>query len=473
MLSANCQKLYDFLDKWYQLFEDDNSTVSELLDKSFEEKCEEFAFYPDYDRVVNEGLLTIEGISNYIEDSDFELKDAASILFGRWHFYRYGTLNKSGIIDSMTRRWFLIVLDWILGYISYALEMEYGDIVSCKIKTTIFETGYKKNDGIEEILTIKNDGNIKHSLKKDGCKAVINHLSADSEKVNDFINRLPECFVIGDDPYFEGHFGNFDIEFTDSEKRKYCFDCGLRRLKDKEGNDLSKVLRQLCDTDELLAFDGRLKLIDKLHLVYCSDSIKEELIVEREKSSLCYTQYIDDRKFNLSIEDRDIKPLFNYLKPDNFILCNTDSLRTYTVNLVLADGQELSYYGSYDADSLTEEFVSFIESIGSIIDHYAKGDIFAKSIYSNARKKKGDYMLCKVLIKELRKVYYYLSIEDNLCTHDEVLVPGIDDDKLYIGTVKEINFCNEKELPYPLDSMRYIERRSLNGDYEFMDEMFY
>lgn len=473
MLRTNCQKLYDFLNKWYKLFKDEKSTVSELLDKSFEEKCEEFGFYEDYNRLIDDSLLSIEDINEYIENCEYDLYDAASILYGIWYFYRYVDLDKNGIKDSKTRKWFIKVLKWMLMHTGYALNMDYGSLISCKIKTTIFETGRRKNDGIEEVLIIKNDGNIKHSLKKAGCKAD-NNLTADREKINDFINRLSKCFVYGEDFFLESRYGSVEIEFTNSENIKNRFFCGLRKLVDEEGNDLSMMLRQLCGLYELLGFDGKLKLIDELVLEYSYDNIKEKLIVKREESSLTYIQDIDGRRISISIDDKDIKHLFNDINLDCFFSSNSDSLRKYTGKLVLSNGQELSFSGSYDADSLSNEFVSFIENAGIIIDHYAKGDIFKRSIYSNAKQTKGDYMLCKVVIKRSGKKSYYLSIEDDICIGDDVIVPGLGhDDEQYIANVKEISFCKEKKLPCPLESMKYIERHCTNEDYVFMDEMFY
>lgn len=473
MLRTNCQKLYDFLDKWYKLFKNEKSTVNQLLDKSFEEKCDEFGFYEDYERVCEEGLLSIEGISEFIENNDFDLDDAFSILYGRWNWYRYDELNKSDIKNPEVRRWFIKVLECMLMHVGSALNMGYGDIVSCRIKTIIYNTGYKKKDGIEETLIINKNGEIKRSLKKNGCKNYPDSFTVESNKAKDYIKRLSKCFVYGNDFYLDSRFGTVEIEFTNTENRKNRFFYGLGKLKDEEGNDLSKMLRELCDLDELLVFDGKLKLIEELILDYCSDNVFEKLIVKKEESSLTYIQDIDGRRMSITIDDQDIKLLFNHIKPDNFISGNTDSLRTFTVSLVLSDGQLLSYDNSYNARSLSDELVSFIEGVGRIIGHYNVGDIFKRSIYNNPKRKKGDYMLCKVSIDRLRKEYYYLSIEDDLCVYDDVIVPGIDNAERYIGTIEEIKFCKENKLPYPLNNMRYIERRCVNEDYEFIDELFY
>ena len=125
MLRTNCQKLFDFLDKCYKLFQDENSTVNELLDKSFEEKCEEFGFYEDYDRLIDDELLSIQGISEYIEYSDYDVYDAASILYGHWYLYRYVIPDKGGIKDPKTRKWFIKVLKWMLMYADHAFNMDY------------------------------------------------------------------------------------------------------------------------------------------------------------------------------------------------------------------------------------------------------------------------------------------------------------------------------------------------------------
>lgn len=473
MLRTNCKKIYDFLNKWYKLFKDDTCSVNELLDISFEEKCEEFGFYEDYDRLINDNLLSIEGISEYIQNCEFDLDDAASILYGNWYWYRYLDFNKGMIKDPKTRRWFTKVLKWMLTNLEQSLKMDYGKIVSCKIKTTIFETD-RKNNGIEEILTIKNEGKVKRSLKKAGsAKAIITNLTADRKKLNEFINSLSKCFVYGVDAFSESRYGSVEVEFTNSEKIKYRFFCGLRTLLDEEGNNLSEKLRQLCDKEDLLAFDGRLAMVEELVLDYYSDNRKEKLIINRKESSLSYLQDIDGMKLGISIDDKDIRPLFDDIRPQQLISGKSDSLRSYSVSFTMSDGQKICFTGAYDASSLSCEFISFIESIQSIIASYNTGDIFNRSIYSNIGHSKGDYMLCKVMIRRLRKEYYYLSLVDDLCKGDDVIVPGIDNDEQYIGEIKKISFCREKELPCSVFNMRFIERRCVKEDYEFMDEMFY
>lgn len=115
---------------------------------------------------------------------------------------------------------------------------------------------------------------------------------------------------------------------------------------------------------------------------------------------------------------------------------------------------------------MLEDFVDFEETVFEFIRFYGMVEILEPSIYGKAKRRKSEYIFCRVTFDEGCKSYYYLTEVDSIEVGDFVLEPASKDNHEVVVEVVNIEYFSEENVPLPIEKTKRIIRKCTDEDFD-------
>lgn len=288
------------------------------------------------------------------------------------------------------------------------------------------------------------------------------------------------------------------MEITNMDEEIYKFRSSLCTDFEFDGVDLSELIRDSLEMDDLYVFNGNCKL-DKVNRItvdyhrvtkikqkqplyetseYLTCDYTERLVIDREKESIEYIQNIGtgcivSRKYKVELgveellDDLDAENLFNNIvgNPSD-VIKTPNQIMNYKITIDFKKNPQRIIQGTYDKNGLPDDWAEFAKTVFSFIMFYGFGEIFDSSVYNKPRRYKDEYIFCSVTFDMGYKSYYYISDDDSIEVGDFVLVPAGKDNHTAVVEVVNIEYFSEKESPLPVEKTKHIIRKCTDDDFD-------
>ena len=238
-----------------------------------------------------------------------------------------------------------------------------------------------------------------------------------------------------------------------------------------------------------LLFDGTPNCITSVEAVYCLRlqikppssarpfvlwEYRERLLLDRAADALTYIQEDDDgwritHRYELpggvgSLLDGMPLDLFSTVKGDPpDAMDDPARSRTYVLTVCTRYGGARTIAGSYDRDNLPEDWPAFIDAVLDWMNRCEVCDLFDPRLYGRRKRRRSDYIYCRVSFESGGQCYSYLARDDSYAEGDWVIVPAGRENREALGRIESIDYCAAGEAPYPVERTKYILRKYEGG----------
>ena len=346
------------------------------------------------------------------------------------------------------------------------------------------------DDETEQHLTINSEGGVWITRKSFGNGEIEKtNFKVDVEKVKNLFRTIEVRFSRAHEIPFVTDIGSWDMTLTNEEGKEFKYSGPLCEMEETVIGGLSDIVRTIVGREDLFVFDGNPDKITDLKLEYSQKTkikpkalpedadyeyitwdYSEVLTIDRatetltnhiqfaEAASLTNTYHIEAGISNLL--DGMWPEMFDDIpgSPEDAI---DDPLRqrNYKLTVHTKHGLEKIVEGSYDKDSLPEEWPDFIDKIYSFISFYGIGEIFEEDYYDKPKRRKSDYIFCDVEFESGGKTYCYIADDDSYEVNDTVLVPAGQDDHEALVRIVAKNYNSAENAPFPVEKAKHIIKR--------------
>ena len=303
-------------------------------------------------------------------------------------------------------------------------------------------------------------------------------------KADKVLSTLATFFSQEYEEIFAADIGDWLMELTNLNGKTYKFRGSLCSYFEVDGINLSDLIRDVMEMDDLYVFDGNRKP-DKINKIvvdynritkikpgekpdYAKWDYTEQLIVDRESESIEHIQNVGigctiSRKYQVEesvsslLDGMDADSLFENIEgnPPN-VIDNPNETKDYTITVNFKKKPQLEIKGSFDKNGLPNDWHEFAGKIFNFMQFYGLGEILNSSIYSKAKRCAGDFMFCSVEFIEGGKSYYYISDDDTIEIGDLVIVPVGKDKHTATVEVVNIEYFSEENAPFPIEKAKHI-----------------
>lgn len=281
----------------------------------------------------------------------------------------------------------------------------------------------KPNDEIEQHLTINAEGRVWFSAYiygggfRNHKKSRTKSFKIEKTMAKKVLDAFEKYFTGEYEEEFATDIGSWNMELTNTIGKSYSYQGSLCNHFEVDGVDLSDLIREALDMDDLYVFDGNYKpdKVDRItvdyHRVTKLEQIKpfskklecliedytEKLVVDRESESIEYIRNIGtdckiSHKFEVKggvkkiLDDLDVDYLFDNIEgnpPD--VIDNTNETKDYTITVDFNKSPQCIIKGTYDKNGLPDDWEEFVENIFEFMHFYGLGEIFNLSIYNKVK----------------------------------------------------------------------------------------
>lgn len=310
----------------------------------------------------------------------------------------------------------------------------------------------------------------------------------DADAVDSFFSKV--CFYFG--RYFyplqATDIGAWTLTLTNTEGESFRFNGSLTGCLDVQGDDLSDLLRELLNEEELLAFNGDLEQ-DKVMSVsveYRDGDYLEYLSANQSLGEVTQSIHRADGRMT---ERRIVAPIqlkyvLNYLCIDD--LCNGpppepedamdtgEKMPTYKAEIVFKRMPSVRLEGHYFKHELPKEWRRMMSGLNSIVtSNNSTGYILDPSIYGHERPRASDILFIFVRLGENQQEYSYLCEDRSIRAGDRVIVPvGRTNEELCLR-VSKAEFLPAEKAPFPLERIKKVIRKASPEELKMIDGPWY
>ena len=494
---TDMKQVHAFAVKWCYKFCAPQINYTELLDHHMAYDCDALgfdmdygnAFYERYGKAVNDH----DELDKIIDDvNDVDLLGSA--IYSRWRYFNHWAYKREEILERKNRSWFILALGRLIRLTS-SFKFEATPKEIRIVSNNISEERYlNSTDEVEQDITINSEGQVWFSAYTFG-KGFGQHEKTRSknyriEKViaEIILNTVATHFCQDYHEFFATDSGNWQMELTNTDGVTYQFEGSLYADFDVEGIDLSDLIRALLAMEDLFVFDGNYKP-DKVtritvdyHRVtkikskqpiseetkYVTWNYKEQLIVDRELKSIEHIQNIGcgctvSHKYKVAdgveelLDDLDANSIFeNIVGNPTDVIETPNETKDYTITINFKKNPQRIIEGTYDKNGLPDDWAEFADKVSSFMRFYGFGEMLNPSIYNKAKRRKEEYIFCRVIFDEGYKSYYYIADDEEIEVGDFVLVPAGKDNHTAVVEVIDIEYFSKENAPLPLDKTKHI-----------------
>lgn len=337
-------------------------------------------------------------------------------------------------------------------------------------------------DEVEQHITINSEGRVWFSAYVYGLgvgkhtKSRTKHYKVEKAVAEKVPNAVASYFSKEYVEIFATDIGDWNMEITNTDDETYNFRGSLCAVFEVDGIDLSDLIRDALEMDDLYVFDGNCKP-DKVNRItvdyhrvtrikpkqpindnteYVIWDYTEQLIIDRESETIDYIQNIGtgcviSHKYKVEggienlLDNWDADDLFSNVAgnpPD--VVESPNETKEYVITVDFRKSPQRIIHGTYDKNGLPDDWAEFAETVFSFMRFYGFREMLDPSVYNKAKRRKNDYIFCSVTFDEGYKSYYYLTDDDSIEVGDYVLVPAGKDNHTAIVEVVKIRITNTR-----------------------------
>ncbi len=499
---ADMKQAYDFAVKWCDKFRDQDINYIELVDHFMADDCVTLGFEMDcghaFESVYGNAVHNSDELSKVI-DTVTDIALLGSAIYSRWRYFNHWAYNAAEILAPENREWFILSLSRLALLTGENPFIFQG--IAKKIRIVSNGICYgpcpEPDDIVEQRITINSDGQVWYSgyAFGDGYgkhkKVETKNFKIEKEIAQNVINKVSKYFSGEYEEVYATDIGNWELELTNTEGKVYKFSGSLCAEFEIDGVDLSDLIRDSLDIEDLYVFDGRFKpdVINRIAIDYHrvtkiipakppSDTAEyftwdytERLIIDRATETLEHLQNIGtgckvSRKYEVEggieslLDDFEAEGLFSYVEgnPEDAIDTPNET-KNYKITIDYKKNPQRIITGTFDKRDLPSDFDEFANAIFDFIRFYGLGELFDPSVYGKVKRRRGDYIFCSVTFDEGYKSYYYLTDDDSITVGDFVVVPTGKDNHETIVEVVNIEYFSKEKVPLPIEKTKYIIRK--------------
>lgn len=501
------KKIHDFAVKWCDRFREQEINYIELVDHFMADDCTALGFEMDcghaFEGVYGNAVYNSDALIKVIDDV-IDITLLGSAIYSRWRYFNHWAYNTAEILAPENREWFILALSRLALLTGENPSIFQGTPKKMRIVSNGICYGPRPepDDIVEQSITINSDGQVWYSgyAFGDGYgkykKAETNNFKIEKEIAQNAINKVSKYFSREYEEVFATDIGNWELELTNTEGQVYKFSGSLCAEFEIDGIDLSDLIRDSLDIDDLYVFDGRFKpdVINRIALDYHrvtkiipakppSDTVEyftwdytEHLIINRETETLEHIQNVGtgckiSRKYEIQggvenlLDDFESEGLFSYVEgnPDD-VIDTPNETKDFKITIDYKKNPQHVITGSFDKKGLPSDFEEFADSIFNFMRFYGLGEILDPSVYGKIKRRQGDYIFCSVSFDEGYKSYYYLTDDDSITVGDFVVVPTGKDNHEAIVEVVNIEYFSKENVPLPIEETKCIIRKSTDEE---------
>jgi hypothetical protein len=511
---ADMKQVHDFAVKWCDKFHDQKINYIELVDHYMADDGVTLGFKMDcgnvfskrYGKAVND----YKELNKVIDEvNDIELLGSA--IYSQWRYFNNWAYTGEEILEFKNRSWFILALSrlaMLSGKNPFIFEGTPKKV--CIVSNNISYGPFPEPlDEVKQHITINAEGRVWFSAYSFGEgfnqheKVRTKNYKIEKEVAGKVLNAVATYFSQGYDEIFATDIGDWQMGLTNIDDETYKFRGSLCANFEIGGTDLSDLIRDSLEMDDLYVFDGNCKsdkvnriTVDYHHVTrikpkqsindeieYITWNYTEQLIVDRESQTIEHTQNIGtgcivSRKYKVEggveglLDNLDADYLFDNVvgnPPD--VIETPNETKDYTITVDFKKNPQRVIQGSYDKNGLPDDWAEFSETVFDFMRFYGFGEILDPSVYEKVKRRKNDYIFCNVTFDEGYKSYYYLADDDSIKIGDSVLVPAGKDNHTAIVDVVNIEYFSEEEAPLPVGKTKHIIRKCTDDDFDPQKEV--
>lgn len=511
---ATKQEIHEFAVKWFEKYRSKKTTEDEV-GEGFGEECFSLGFEMDCGKAFENAFPDTKAFNVYesldkIIDQIDDIQLLGSTIFSKWRYITHWSYCDD-LLSPENRPWFIIALSRLAvlssedGYSPFVLSGQAKEIriISNNI---CYGPSPMPEDEVEQHLMIADDGVVEFSGYNFGSESEKYELGRkktlylDKEKTNLIFTKFSRFFSEEFYDVFATDIGSWEMTITNTEGINFLFRGSLCADYEIDGIDLSEMLRDVLEIENLFAFDGDNKpdKIEKISIDYhrvtkikpksppseTLDTLTwdytEQLVVDRGTESIELIQNIGSgrvvtHKYKVEegvssfLDSLEAESLFENIEgnpPD--VVENPNETKDYVITVDFNKKPQLILQGSFDKNGLPKDWPELAEDIWSFIRFYGFGEILEPSIYRKAKRRATDYIFCSVEFDEGGKSYYYLTDDDTLEVGDFVIVPVGYGDHTAVVEIVDIEYFSEEDAPFPVKKTKSIIGKCTKDDFDLL-----
>lgn len=290
---AEIKAIHDFAVKWRNKFQAPSINDVDLSIYLMGDDCDAlgfemdcgYAFSEKYGKVSNNVEDFVKIINNVID-----IPLLGSVIYSRWRYFTHWAYASEEIFAPENREWFILALNRLAQISGEDSIRFYGKLKKIRIVSNNICYGPKPvpDEEVEQHLTINSDGDVWFSGYNFGCdgeqyeEARNHNFKIEQNSVDRLFEAFSAYFAAGYDEFFVTDIGCWDMELTNTDGKIYKFSGSLCADFAYKGIDLSDLVRETVDMDDLFVFDG---------------SVKPDIITKRRQSEYIFCSVVFDEGY--------------------------------------------------------------------------------------------------------------------------------------------------------------------------------
>lgn len=337
---------------------------------------------------------------------------------------------------------------------------------------------------VEQRLTITADGRVWLSRYRLDSELIEKRsFSISAEAVKKIMDSVSGVFKAGDIDWLATDMGLWELALTNTKGKVFNFRGSLCSSLYLGFDELSDLIRAELARNDLFVFDGNPDYVTRIEIVYHrSSNIKdagreyiaadhtERLTIDRASQTLEYIRESgsDCKLTNTYYVPGEISELLDDIWLDSLseiegdppdALDDPNECKEYTIAIFTKHGEKRTVSGSFDKRGLPVDWDEFVESIFTFASSYGYCEMFDKTIYGKAKRRKSDLIFCNVTFEDGGQTYCYIADSDDYCEGDLVIVPAGRDNHEAVVMIESIEYHQAEDAPFPIEKTKHILRR--------------
>ena len=472
--------LIEFSQKWHH-FMRNLGDVSVFLSDSFEKDCIALGFD------LNTGALfakkygrasynakELEDILDYVKDTHL----LGSAIYTRWYHFKYWASGSDEAMESHNVAWFELAFSYLEELAEEDDEIIQSPLTKVSLTTDLRSKGasYKQGDLVKQKLCIDINGSVllvNYFYQSDGSLLEENlNISIGKIDIRELVNYFEIEFLNGHVSTNSLENGYWILNLTEKSGVKHEF---VGSIYDGPGIEHMRYFFELGSKipyERVFDFNnlGSENVSRVTFELLENEKVKESFVIEKTdtasslkfKSGGLYVKYENEVVDKLLVfHDQKFSQIDGYNK--NAIPVH-DSTTFFRLNVEYEDRPDRFISGSYDRNSLPNDWGHFIEDISNTFNYIGVYDSFDSNLYNMPKRMQGDYIYLSVSFENGTQDYFFITDDETIAVGEYVVVPVGNNMGVKVGVVTKVSYFSEEDVPYPFNLTKRII-----GRYEFLE----
>lgn len=296
-------KRYQIAVKWLRLFENQDTTIDELVNRNFVDDCKSLGFVSDhgkmFKKVYGDAFFDVDEL-DIVSATINDVNLLGSAIFSRWRGLTYWSFSPDEITHEVNRKWFGIAFRRLCELESvFRGELKQVQIFSHELKSVITPV---LDEVIEQDIIINSEGKVtftectfeeKYQMKNDGKTS---EFTIEKEKSVMLLNKLAKAFTYVPELLLSSDAGHWQVKLVNLEDEEYFYTGCFGDNEFINTVELSNEVRNTINKSNLYAFDGNYKYdsITRINVNYTRSTTVPDVSSKDEQNTpvIEYTETI-------------------------------------------------------------------------------------------------------------------------------------------------------------------------------------